>query len=128
MIVQTVQEDAASDETDNGAAAFKFYDVILCADCLFFDDVRLDLVETIYGCLADDGVALVMAPRRGSTFGKFTEAAVNRGFVAKQTERYDPDIWSRHQHLLESDESYRPDLHYPVFLKLTKPKHHTPPG
>ncbi|XP_076766088.1 calmodulin-lysine N-methyltransferase-like isoform X1 [Xylocopa sonorina] len=47
----------------------KLYDVILCADCLFFDEARSDLVETIYGWLTNDGLALVMAPRRGPTTG-----------------------------------------------------------
>ncbi|KAG7213792.1 hypothetical protein KM043_003012 [Ampulex compressa] len=103
------------------------YDLILCADCLFFDEARLDLVETIYGWLADDGLALVMAPRRGTTFKKFAEAAIGRGFIARQTERYDGKIWSRHLELLESSQEYCPDLHYPVLLELTKQKK-TPPG
>ncbi|XP_029170124.1 calmodulin-lysine N-methyltransferase [Nylanderia fulva] len=103
------------------------YDVILSADCLFFDDARLDLVETIYGWLADDGVALVMAPRRGTTFQKFAEASIKRGFIARQTERYDDTVWSRHLELLENSPEYCPDLHYPVLLELTKQKK-TPPG
>ncbi|KAL6437743.1 hypothetical protein ACFW04_004248 [Cataglyphis niger] len=104
-----------------------FYDVILSADCLFFDDARLDLVETIYGWLADDGVALVMAPRRGTTFQKFAEASIKRGFIARQTELYDDTVWSRHLELLENNPEYCPDLHYPVLLELTKQKK-TPPG
>ncbi|XP_011865038.1 PREDICTED: calmodulin-lysine N-methyltransferase [Vollenhovia emeryi] len=103
------------------------YDVILSADCLFFDDARLDLVETIYGWLTDDGVALVMAPRRGTTFQKFAEASIKRGFIARQTERYDDTVWSRHLELLENSPEYCPDLHYPVLLELTKQKK-TPPG
>ncbi|XP_043268922.1 calmodulin-lysine N-methyltransferase [Venturia canescens] len=96
------------------------YDVILSADCLFFDEARLDLVETIYGWLADNGVALLMAPRRGTTFQKFAEAAVKRGFIARVTERYDPKVWSRHLELVESGQEYSPDLHYPILLELTK--------
>ncbi|KAG5328650.1 CMKMT methyltransferase, partial [Acromyrmex charruanus] len=103
------------------------YDVILSADCLFFDDARLDLVDTIYGWLTDDGVALMMAPRRGTTFQKFAEASIKRGFIARQTERYDDMVWSRHLELLENSPEYCPDLHYPVLLELTKQKK-TPPG
>lgn len=103
------------------------YDVIICADCLFFDEARLDLVETIYRWLADDGVALIMAPRRGETFRKFAEAAIERGFIARQTERYDPVIWSRHMELLDVNVEYKPDIHYPVLLELAKQKK-TPPG
>ncbi|XP_026666843.1 calmodulin-lysine N-methyltransferase [Ceratina calcarata] len=102
--------------------ADRLYDVILCADCLFFDEARSDLVETMYGWLANDGLALVMAPGRGSTFEKFAEAAVKRGFVARQIDRYDGKIWSRHLELLEHSQEYCPDLHYPILLELTKQK------
>ena len=101
--------------------------MILCADCLFFDEARSDLVETIHGSLANDGFALLMAPRRGSTFQKFAEAAIKRGFIARQIDRYDGKIWSRHLELLEHSQEYSPDLHYPVLLELTKQRR-TPPG
>ncbi|XP_076672770.1 calmodulin-lysine N-methyltransferase [Andrena cerasifolii] len=110
-----------------GKVAEKLYDVILCADCLFFDEARSDLVETIHGSLANDGFALLMAPRRGSTFQKFAEAAIKRGFIARQIDRYDGKIWSRHLELLEHSQEYSPDLHYPVLLELTKQRR-TPPG
>ncbi|XP_012531991.1 calmodulin-lysine N-methyltransferase [Monomorium pharaonis] len=115
------------DEDEDARLPSGLYDVILSADCLFFDDARLDLVETIYGWLADDGVALVMAPRRGTTFQKFAEASIRRGFIARQTERYDDTVWSRHLELLANSPEYCPDLHYPVLLELTKQKK-TPPG
>lgn len=92
----------------------------MSADCLFFDDVRLDLVETIYGWLTDDGIALMMAPRRGTTFQRFAEAAIKRGFIAQQTEHYDTRVWSRHLELLQSGHEYSTDLHYPILLELTK--------
>ena len=103
------------------------YDVILSADCLFFDDTRLDLVETIYGWLAEDGIALVMAPRRGPTFQRFAEVALKRGFLARQTEHYDVKVWSRHLELLKHNHEYCPDLHFPILLELSKQKN-TPPG
>jgi calmodulin-lysine N-methyltransferase len=108
----------------NGEAS---YEVILCADCLFFDEARLDLVDTINGWLADDGVALVMAPRRGTTFREFAEAAVQRGFIARQIESYDTEVWSRHLDLLTTNPDYCPDIHFPVLLELTKQKK-IPPG
>lgn len=84
-------------------------------------------METIYGWLADDGIALIMAPRRGTTFQKFTDAAVKRGFLARQIERYDAQVWSRHLELLDNCQEYCADIHYPVLLELTKQKK-TPPG
>lgn len=106
--------------------ADRLYDVILCADCLFFDEARSDLVETMYGWLANNGLALVMAPGRGGTFEKFADAAVKRGFVARQIDRYDGKIWSRHLELLEHSQEYCPDLHYPILLELTKQKKTSP--
>ncbi|CAK9830437.1 Calmodulin-lysine N-methyltransferase [Anthophora retusa] len=114
--------DDSGSGRDLGKFAGKLYDVILCADCLFFDEARSDLVETIYSWLTNDGVALVMAPRRGSTFQKFAEAAIKRGFLARQIDRYDGKIWSRHLELLEHSQEYCPDLHYPILLELTKKK------
>lgn len=96
--------------------------MILCADCLFFDEVRSDLVETIFGWLANDGLALVMAPRRGTTFQTFAEAATKRGFLARQIDRYDNKVWSRHLEMLDQSQEYCPDLHYPILLELTKQK------
>ncbi|XP_011499888.1 PREDICTED: calmodulin-lysine N-methyltransferase [Ceratosolen solmsi marchali] len=115
---------AACSQEFNGEAS---YEVILCADCLFFDEARLDLVDTINGWLADDGVALVMAPRRGTTFREFAEAAVQRGFIARQVESYDTEVWSRHLDLLATNRDYCPDIHFPVLLELTKQKK-IPPG
>lgn len=115
-----------ADDDEDARLPSSLYDVILSADCLFFDDARLDLVETIYGWLADDGVALVMAPRRGTTFQKFAEASIKRGFIARQTERYDDTVWSRHLQLLQNNPEYCPDLHYPVLLELTKQKKTSP--
>ena len=34
------------------------FDVILCADCLFFDEARTDLIDAIWDLLAVNGVAL----------------------------------------------------------------------
>ncbi|XP_033327120.2 calmodulin-lysine N-methyltransferase [Megalopta genalis] len=109
-------------DDDSPIAPEKSYDVILCADCLFFDEVRSDLVETIYGWLANDGMALVMAPRRGQTFERFADAATKRGFTARRIDRYDHRIWSRHLELLDHSQEYCPDLHYPILLELTKQK------
>lgn len=98
------------------------YDVILCADCLFFDDTRNDLVDTIYGLLADDGIALIIAPKRGLTFQLFADTAIKNGFLARKIELYDNNIWKRHIKLINNCHEYCPDLHYPILLELTKQK------
>ncbi|KAJ8896213.1 hypothetical protein PR048_001556 [Dryococelus australis] len=95
------------------------YDIILSADCLFFDEVRLDLVETIWSSLKDNGVALVMAPRRGNTFEKFAEAANLRGFICTKKLQYNDMVWSRHVKMKQTCD-YNEDIHYPLLLVLTK--------
>ncbi|KAK3914236.1 Calmodulin-lysine N-methyltransferase [Frankliniella fusca] len=97
------------------------YDIILCADCLFFDDVRQDLVQTIFNFMSDDGVALVTAPRRAGTLEKFCEEASNAGFVWSLKEVYNEHIWDRHLQIKANNiDSYDENLHYPLLLQLQK--------
>ncbi|KAE8742699.1 hypothetical protein FOCC_FOCC011731 [Frankliniella occidentalis] len=96
------------------------YDIILCADCLFFDDVRQDLVQTIFNFMADDGIALVTAPRRAGTLEKFCEEASNAGFIWSLKEVYNEHIWDRHLQLKANNESYDENIHYPLLLQLQK--------
>ncbi|XP_073827219.1 calmodulin-lysine N-methyltransferase [Musca autumnalis] len=96
------------------------FDVILSADCLFFDEARSALVDTIWYYLSPQGEALVMAPRRGKTMSLFIEEAVKYGFMVSITQRYNETIWKRHLELMNST-LYDADLHYPVLLRLRKP-------
>lgn len=95
------------------------FDIILSADCLFFDDARSALVDTIWYYLSASGEALVMAPRRGKTMSMFVEESVKRGFAVSLTQRYNETIWRRHMELMNSS-LYDEDLHYPVLLRLCK--------
>lgn len=97
------------------------YDIILAADCLFFDDGRLDLVKTIWGSLADNGLALVTAPRRGKTLDKFMFEAENVGFRCTLLQYYNKQVWDRHLELKSSCPAYDEDIHYPLLLHLMKP-------
>lgn len=95
------------------------FDIILSADCLFFDEARIDLVDTVYNFLNYDGLALIMAPRRGGTLDIFYNAAQNKGFKVEKLIYYDDEIWERHLEFLKNFE-YNEDIHYPVLLKLSK--------
>lgn len=95
------------------------FDVIICADCLFFDEYRIDLIDCIWNRLAGNGVALVMAPNRGNTLQEFLIEAKLKGFVVKKQYYYDKRVWDRHVQLLENPD-YDEDIHYPILLKLTK--------
>lgn len=98
---------------------FGTYDVILSADCLFFDEARNDLVNTIYEFLSENGVAFVMAPRRGGTLEIFSTEAEIKGFSCEKMMYYDQAIWDRHLEFLNNVE-YDEDIHYPILLKLSK--------
>lgn len=95
------------------------FDIILSADCLFFDEARSALVDTIWYYLSEQGEALIMAPRRGKTMSLFIEESMARGFAVKLTQRYNETIWKRHLELMNSS-LYDEDLHYPVLLSLRK--------
>ncbi|XP_053958774.1 calmodulin-lysine N-methyltransferase [Anastrepha ludens] len=101
------------------AEAGKF-DVILSADCLFFDEARSSLVGTIWYYLAPRGEAVIMAPRRGKTMAMFVGECTRRGFEVDIAQRYNDTIWKRHEDLMTSSELYDEDLHYPVLLRLRK--------
>lgn len=112
----------AINETDeNGVCALECekFDYILSADCLFFDEAREALVETIWWYLSPSGMALVMAPRRGKTLELFVACAAAKGFHCKIVQRYNEMIWIRHLELLASP-SYDEDIHYPILIQLTK--------
>lgn len=98
------------------------FDVILSADCLFFDEARLALIDTMSYYLKGNeggGVALVMAPRRGKTMQCFIQVAEMKGFSVTILERYNETIWKRHLELKNSS-LYDEDLHYPILLQLRK--------
>ena len=47
------------------------YDVIICADCLFFDEGRPQLLECLKKKLKAGGTAIIVAPSRSGTFEVF---------------------------------------------------------
>lgn len=109
------QEAAARAQAEQGKFEF-----ILCADCLFFDEARSALVDTIWYYLAPHGIALIMAPRRGRTLNVFRDECVARGFRVDLATRYNETIWQRHLQLKADSALYDEDLHYPLLLRLCK--------
>lgn len=109
------QEASARAQAEQGKFEF-----ILCADCLFFDEARSALVDTIWYYLAPQGIALIMAPRRGRTLNVFRDECVARGFRVDLAKRYNETIWQRHLQLKANSALYDEDLHYPLLLRLCK--------
>ncbi|EFA09570.1 calmodulin-lysine N-methyltransferase isoform X1 [Tribolium castaneum] len=95
------------------------YDVILCADCLFFDDARADLIECLWGCLDARGVAFVMAPKRGGTLDHFIAQSEIKGFKCRKIVNYNQVVWEKRLALIEHCE-YDDDIHYPILIEVTK--------
>ncbi|XP_049280627.1 calmodulin-lysine N-methyltransferase [Anopheles funestus] len=95
------------------------YHFILSADCLFFDESRSQLIDTIWQSLADEGVALITAPRRGQTLDLFLNECVARGFHYELLQCYNEAIWARHLELKQTD-GYDENVHYPLLVKMYK--------
>lgn len=97
------------------------YDVILAADCLFFDDCRNDLVGLMVALLKPNGTVLLVSPKRGNTLSKFAKAVRDSGLRCSIYRLYDDDIWSRHLQFKKCDD-YIEDIHYPLLLLVNNAK------
>ncbi|KAK9876913.1 hypothetical protein WA026_015949 [Henosepilachna vigintioctopunctata] len=103
----------------NDASLSGFYDVILCADCLFFDDARNDLIECLWRSLAPASLALVMAPERGNTLESFVKRSEEKGLSCKKIVNYNDVVWSKRLALLDNVE-FNDNIHYPILIEVTK--------
>lgn len=96
------------------------FDVILCADCLYFDEARQPLTNTIWKIMKDNGLAVILAPPRGRTFQQFVDLAQQR-FYIERLMAYDTYVWELHVKLKETQSDiYDDNLHYPQMLILRK--------
>lgn len=138
LSVENVQRILVKNQLDNGRIrcfqlnwsdyykSMEKYDVVLSSDCLFFDETRSDLVETIWHSLRETGIALVLAPRRGNTLDLFLNKAVERGFLCISQTYYNDAVWKQHLKFKESRAEYDEDIHYPILLMMTKSSHGFP--
>lgn len=99
------------------------FDVILAADCLFFDEYRLPLLHTIVSLLSSDGVAYIFAPSRSGTLDKFAQLAKLRDDLSIEIQSdYDSvvsdcrDTAAR----LSADNGFEDNLHYPKLIVIKK--------
>ena len=96
------------------------YDVAICADCVFFDDGRPQLVRCLANTLKVGGIAIIVAPMRSGTLEAFVKL-INKEpqyfSNVKLTCQYSEKIWLRRQELLRNDgTNYKEDRDYPVLL------------
>ncbi|XP_045474327.1 calmodulin-lysine N-methyltransferase-like isoform X3 [Harmonia axyridis] len=103
----------------NDVSFAEFHDVILCADCLFFDDARNDLIDCLWRTLPPNGLALVMAPERGNTLDNFIDQSRKIGFQCRKIVNYNDVVWSKRLALLDNVE-FDDNIHYPILIEVTK--------
>ncbi|KAK2168397.1 hypothetical protein LSH36_17g10000 [Paralvinella palmiformis] len=97
------------------------YDTVICADCLFFDEYRRDLVNVIDKLLKPGGNVIIFAPSRGETFQLFKDMLSEYFLNVVKLDRYDEMVWDLHmKNLGKGTNCYDPDLHYPVMLTFNK--------
>ena len=106
------------DSNGESLTAMGDFDLVIGADCLFFKDFHLSLVELLRVVIKPDGKVLLLQPRRGDSLRKFVEIAA-QFFLITETENYSDDVFSMHREYLESAaELYDPDIHQPILLTL----------
>uniref|UniRef100_H2YLQ9 Calmodulin-lysine N-methyltransferase n=1 Tax=Ciona savignyi TaxID=51511 RepID=H2YLQ9_CIOSA len=94
------------------------FDFVLCSDCLFFDEYRQSLVDTIYYLLKPEGTALIFAPRRGNTFSLFVKICKEKFNYVEQHNDYSQHIVDLHEEQGLKNKFYNPDLHFPILLEI----------
>jgi len=97
------------------------YDVIICADCLFFDEGRPQLLECLKKALKPGGTAIIVAPSRSGTFEEFVSQARDcKSFVVNDMPEHYSERISQVREKLQSDPRYNENLHYPKLVRLEK--------
>ncbi len=99
------------------------YDIVICADCLFFDEGRPQLLNCLLKALKPGGSAIIVAPSRSGTFEDFVELTQSsQSFVvsAEVTQFSDPFLNVLDK--LQKDSRFIPNLHSPKILRLEKSK------
>lgn len=94
------------------------FDVIICADCVFFKELHTYLNRVLLKLLKPHGTVIIFAPERGSTLRQFCELT-QKDFAIQRLDTYDDVVDQRHHEALaQAERDYDPDIHYPVLVEL----------
>lgn len=106
------------DRSDSYDTLSGHFDMIICADCLFFTDVHIDLAHVLTTLLKPDGVAIIVGPSRSGTLEQFSTQFKDELCIS-QTYSIDPVVENCHLEALNrANSNYDEDLHRPILLKL----------
>ena len=111
-------------QIDNHQETTMQYDIAICADCLFFDDGRPELVSCLINILKPNGMAIVVAPRRSGTLEDFVDLITKESeyfYPAKVNCQYSERIFSRRQELMTCNgANFNEDKDYPIMVTCTR--------
>ncbi|XP_047168439.1 calmodulin-lysine N-methyltransferase [Vigna umbellata] len=101
------------------------FDIIIASDCTFFKDFHRDLARIVKHLLSKAGSseAIFLSPKRGNSLDLFLELAKENGLRFSVTEKYDQEVWKRHEGFLSEDRdswpSYEKGHSYPLLIRIT---------
>lgn len=100
------------------------FDIIVASDCTFFKEFHKDLASLIKVLLKanETSEALFFSPKRGDSLDKFLKEIEDIGLNYVLTEKYDEQVWKRHETLVKGDESwpsYDKNHCYPLLIQIT---------
>ena len=93
------------------------FDIILCADCLFFTQSHKQLIDLLLYLLKPSGKVYMFAPERDGSLRQFCSLA-DSGFHIEVLENYLDIVWKKHVTCMESLSVYNPDIHYPKLITM----------
>ena len=96
-----------------------YFDYLLCADCLFYEQVHDGLILVMKTLLKTEGMVLIVSPRRGSSVEHFVIKA-QKWFDCEILENYDDFVWSKYCKEKECSPSSEAVRNFPVLIKMRK--------
>ena len=95
------------------------FDVILCADCLFFTEVHKELIALLLYLTKLNSKVYVFSPERNGTMKQFSILAENH-FIVEVSEKYLDIVSEKHESFKNNSCAYDPDIHYPKLMTMKK--------
>ena len=84
--------------------------------CILIFDLMFNIFLVFF-----QGICIIFAPRRSGTLDKFVWKA-QKYFNVTESIDYDTEVTDLHETLTVNDSLYTPDIHFPIYLMLTKLK------